>query len=189
MRVCESVWDLGRASQAAKCLFRAEYAVIDVDPSANQREAGGTCPRERVRRPGAGDDQRGYRYRQRAEHRRQGLDEVVSHDARAGGFAKYGHRSVKLGEPIQHELGQEGIEVDEVPMHTPLATPASEVTAGLVSPLTPSRSSTRSAASKSSSRALRRWTPVGTAVPLGGAVAVALGGAGLSGHLPTIVGA
>ena len=110
-------WDIGRASQAAKCLFRAEVRGDRCGPFRYQREAGGTCLAQACTQAVAGDDQRRYRHRQWAEHCGQRLGEVVSNNARACGSAKCGHRAGELGDAIEHELGEEGIEIDEVAVH------------------------------------------------------------------------
>ena len=79
-----------------------------------------------------------------------------------GGVAQRGRLLVDAGEAVEHQLGQEGVEVGEVTVQDALGEACLYVTARLVSVFGPSRSRTRSAASKSCSFVSRRATPVGT---------------------------
>ena len=108
-------------------------------------------------------DQADDRHGDRAEQVRQHAGEVAGDGAGPGGLAQGGGLVADPGDAVLHELGEEGVEVGEVPVQDALGQPASVVTARLVSAFGPSRSRMRSAAANSCSRASRMATPVGTA--------------------------
>ena len=109
--------DVGSLSDATECLFHGQVRGDRHGPFHDHWEAGGPRPTQPGAQAVAGDDQRRYRYREGAEQRAQRVDEVAGNDARAGGLAKRSHWTVEQGDPIEYELGEEGIEVGEVAVH------------------------------------------------------------------------
>ena len=65
-------------------------------------------------------DEADDRHRDRPEQVRQRAGEVVGDGAGAGGLAQGGGLGVHPGDAVEHELGEEGVEVGEVPVQDAL---------------------------------------------------------------------
>jgi len=115
--------DVGIGRDAAQVPLRGEVGRDHHHGLGQHRNAGRPVPAQpgaqRVAEVDEGDD----RHRRRPEQCRQRPGEVAGHRAGPGGLAQGGGLRIHPLHAVEHELGEERVEVGEVPVQHPLRHP------------------------------------------------------------------